>query len=65
MNPELREDLTDLLNDLRNGWELCASRGMAGYDLPVEVTAYIRKMLEEALEGKENGRKTRIHKKDN
>lgn len=60
MNPELRGELTDLLNDLRDGWELCAAKGMAGYDLPIDVTDYIRTLLEKALGGKKRGSKTNV-----
>ena len=52
MTPELREVLVDLLDDLQNGWELCLSKGTAGYDLPKESNDYIRDLLEKNLEAK-------------
>lgn len=55
MTLELKEVLLDLLDDLQNGWELCLSKGMAGYDLPKEANDYIRKLIEKDLEAKEFG----------
>jgi hypothetical protein len=33
---------------------------MAGYDLPIDVTDYIRTLLEKALGGKKRGSKTNV-----
>ena len=60
MSGELREELTDILNDLQNGFELCAAKGMAGYDLSGDANAYIRNLLKEALEGKHHGAKAHV-----
>lgn len=47
----LKDDLYDLLDDLRDGWRLCAAKGMGGYDLSEYINDYIVQLMEKDLEG--------------